>query len=188
MSTDSEGTKEKLVMTMIAAEKKGDPMVDGGRSEIEDEVLICSENSEFREELIQATVEEEKRSEAEFRVVDSAEDVVLASLVANKKRVNSKRGVHGINQGIRQSSRKKTNSSSSHSMRTRNARLRVSEDVSGNKVMEVGTVEVEVAKTIAISAAVGIDFSEVEEEVPEEISRREEEDLACLPAISGSTY
>ncbi|KAK4859283.1 hypothetical protein QYF36_002753 [Acer negundo] len=64
-------------------------------------------------------------------------------------------------------------------MRTRNARLR-----EADQAVEVGSVEVEVANTIAISSAVGIDFSEVEEEVLEEIARREEEDLARYAAMS----
>ncbi|KAK1548967.1 hypothetical protein Q3G72_008921 [Acer saccharum] len=160
-------------------------MVDGGRGETEDGEFISSENLEIREELIQATVEEEKRREAEFRVVDSDEDVVLATLVVDNKSAHSKGRVNGFSQGIRQSSRMKAKGSSSHSMRTRNARLRGAEEVLGNQAMEVGSVEAEVANTIAIGSAIGIDFSKVEEEVLEEMPIREEEDLACYATISG---
>ncbi|KAK0596225.1 hypothetical protein LWI29_013842 [Acer saccharum] len=48
-----------------------------------------------------------------------------------------------------------------------------------------GSVEAEVANTLAVGAAIGIDFSEVEEEVMEEITRREYEDLARCAANSG---
>ncbi|KAK1584702.1 hypothetical protein Q3G72_035413 [Acer saccharum] len=48
-----------------------------------------------------------------------------------------------------------------------------------------GSVEAEVANTLAVGAAIGIDFSEVEEEVMAEITRREYEDLARCAANSG---
>ncbi|KAK4834468.1 hypothetical protein QYF36_023323 [Acer negundo] len=60
---------------------------------------------------------------------------------------------------------------SSHSMRTRKAKLR--EDA-----------EIEVAKVMAIGSALGLNSSEVDDDVMEEIIRREEEDMARFDAMS----
>ncbi|KAK0602652.1 hypothetical protein LWI29_035708 [Acer saccharum] len=62
--------------------------------------------------------------------------------------------------------------SSSHGMRTRNS-------------LKSGSVEEEAAKTVELGIALGFDFSEVEDEVLEEITRREKEDIARFEAISG---
>ncbi|KAK1587479.1 hypothetical protein Q3G72_013262 [Acer saccharum] len=68
-------------------------------------------------------------------------------------------------------------------MKTRNAKHREVEQRSIELVL--GSVEAEVANTLAVGAAIGIDFSEVEEEVMAEITRREYEDLARCAANSG---
>ncbi|KAI9160385.1 hypothetical protein LWI28_007657 [Acer negundo] len=88
-------------MATISVVKKGDSMVDGGRGEPEEIEFLSIENSEIREVLIQATVEEEKRKEAEFWVVNSDEDMILATLVADIKSTHSKGGVNGFCQWIR---------------------------------------------------------------------------------------
>ncbi|KAK1564330.1 hypothetical protein Q3G72_000737 [Acer saccharum] len=72
-------------------------------------------------------------------------------------------------------------------MRTRNAKFKGAEGVPGNQMKVTDSVELEVANVIAIGTAVGFDFSEVfqvEEEVLDEITRREEEDLVRFEAIS----
>ncbi|KAK4860061.1 hypothetical protein QYF36_016718 [Acer negundo] len=99
---DSQALKEKLAMATISVVKKGDSMVDGGRGEPEEIEFLSIENSEIREVLIQATVEEEKRKEAEFWVVNSDEDMILATLVADIKSTHSKGGVNGFCQWVRQ--------------------------------------------------------------------------------------
>ena len=48
-----------------------------------------------------------------------------------------------------------------------------------------GSSEEEAANVVAIGEAIGVDFSEVEEEVLEEIVRREEEDTARYEALKG---
>ncbi|KAI9161251.1 hypothetical protein LWI28_015741 [Acer negundo] len=183
VSNESEATKDELVLAMIAAEKKGNSKADGARGVIEDSVFLSSENFEMREEMIQATVEVDKRREHELRVADSDEDVVLATLVAEYKLAHSKGGVNGSSHGIRQSSRIKSKGSISHSKRTRKAKHIEVAGVLGNQVTEPGSVEKEVANVMAIGSTVGFDFLEVEEEVLEEIARREEEDLARFAAI-----
>ncbi|KAI9165937.1 hypothetical protein LWI28_023202 [Acer negundo] len=77
---------------------------------------------------------------------------------------------------IKQGSNRKTKGSSSHNMsshimRTRKAKLR--EDA-----------EIEAAKVMAIGSTLGLNFSEVDEEVMEEIIRREEEDVTRFDAMS----
>ncbi|KAK1575376.1 hypothetical protein Q3G72_004903 [Acer saccharum] len=91
--------------------------------------------------------------------------------------------VAGAIQGKRQSCRSKIKGSSLHKMKTRNAKHREVEQRSIELVS--GSVEAEVANTLAVGAAIGIDFSEVEEEVMAEITRREYEDLARCAANSG---
>ncbi|KAK0592416.1 hypothetical protein LWI29_018819 [Acer saccharum] len=155
--------RSRGLLVTIAVEKTGSSKVDSARGEIEDNVFLSSDNSEIMEELIQATVEVEKRRVLELWVADSDKDVVLTTLVTENKFAHSKVKVNGSNQGIRQSSRIKSKGSSSNSMRTRNAKLIGVESVSGNQVTESGSVEDEVANVIAIGSAVGFDFSEVEE-------------------------
>ena len=48
-----------------------------------------------------------------------------------------------------------------------------------------GSVEEEAAKTVEIGIALGFEFSGVEDEVLEEITRREKEDIASFEAFSG---
>ncbi|KAK1568017.1 hypothetical protein Q3G72_019428 [Acer saccharum] len=89
--------------------------------------ILSSDNYETREE------------ESDLVVADSEEDIVHASTAT--------RG-NGSSQVIRQSSRIKSKGSSSHNMRTRNAKFK-----------EVA--EIEAANVIAIGSALGLDFSEV---------------------------
>ncbi|KAK4854869.1 hypothetical protein QYF36_002044 [Acer negundo] len=77
---------------------------------------------------------------------------------------------------IKQGGNRKTKGSSlhnmsSHSMRTRKAKLREDTEIKAAKVMAIGSV-------------LGLDFSEVDKEVMEEIIRREEEDVARFDAMS----
>ncbi|KAK0605231.1 hypothetical protein LWI29_024374 [Acer saccharum] len=55
----------------------------------------------------------------------------------------------------------------------------------GQQTMLTGSAEDEATKVLAIGSVLGIDFSEVEEEVLVEIARREEEDAARFEALNG---
>ncbi|KAK4849260.1 hypothetical protein QYF36_022977 [Acer negundo] len=108
------------------------------------------------------TVDVEKRRDSDLVVSDSVEDIVHAPIAAGIKQA----------QVIKQSSRIKSKGSSSHNMRTRNFKFREA-------------AEIEAAKVIVISSVLGLDFSEANEEMLEEITIREEENLTHHEAISG---
>ncbi|KAI9198297.1 hypothetical protein LWI28_013297 [Acer negundo] len=75
--------------------------------------------------------------------------------------IESRREEASFYPGYRQSSRIKSKGSSSHSMRTRNAKFKAVDGVSGNQVTVTSSVEEEVANVIMIDSAVGFDFSKV---------------------------
>ncbi|KAK1575177.1 hypothetical protein Q3G72_003236 [Acer saccharum] len=179
LSSDSEATKEGMVMATLAAEKEGGTPIDGARGELEECELYSSENSEFREELNQAMLEVEMRKTGEIAGDNSA---IFRDEAAGVNSAIFRGVVAGAIQGKRQSCRSKIKGSSLHKMKTRNAKHREVEQRSIELVS--GSVEAEVANTLTVGAAIGIDFSEVEEEVMAEITRREYEDLARCAANS----
>ncbi|KAK0599866.1 hypothetical protein LWI29_009308 [Acer saccharum] len=117
--------------------------------------VLSNGNSGSKEEMVRATIEVEKNSAVGLTEITSAVE----------ERTGSRHG-------LRQNSRSKSKVSSSHGMRTRNS-------------LKSGSVEEEAAKTVELGIALGFDFSEVEDEVLEEITRREKEDIARFEAISG---
>ncbi|KAK0599370.1 hypothetical protein LWI29_004690 [Acer saccharum] len=143
-----------------------------------------SDSENTKEELVWATIAAEEKGRSKGVgggkgtevTADSEEDLVIDTITAESK----------LNQpNIRQSSRIKSKGSSSHCMKTGNAKNGGAKVVSGKQVTSKDTVEVEVANVNAVRSMVGFDFSEVEEEVLDEITRTEKEDLARFEAISG---
>ncbi|KAK0599790.1 hypothetical protein LWI29_008671 [Acer saccharum] len=119
---------------------------------------------------------------AEVTEITREEELVWATSVLEERT--------GTRHGLRQNSRSKSKVLSSHGMRTRNSiNMGIEGGQSNNtSLLEIksGSVEEEVAKTVIIGKALGFDFSEVEDEVLEEITRREEEDIVRFEAISAT--
>ncbi|KAK1571040.1 hypothetical protein Q3G72_010936 [Acer saccharum] len=156
----SSASSDSIVQATLATEIEAITQVDAGLGEIEAGEFPSSDNSVLKEEMVRATVVEEKK-----RVSDE-----------EKLRVSSKGG---------QSCRNKSKGSSSHGMRTRNSKNRGVEagqsgqsECMGQQLMSTGSAEDEAANVLAVGSMLGVDFSGIEDEMLVEITRREEEDAA----------
>ena len=138
---------------------------------VESTVAIQEENSKAaKEETVVkendsssalSGVNSESREEmVNLVVAENEEDLVLATCVGGIKQARPNGGGN-----------RKSKGSGSYNMRTRNTKSR-----------EIA--ELEAAKVMKIGSALGLNFSEVDEEMLEEITRREEEDVASHEAMS----
>ncbi|KAK1583431.1 hypothetical protein Q3G72_023682 [Acer saccharum] len=146
---------------------------------IHDEIIVAE--AEITK-LVQSPVGEVETGEA-----NGSDNLVLreeqATAEAEDKLRQARRSASGSCQGAKQISRSKLNSSSSHGMRTRKSMARGA--LRDQQMVQSRTVEDEVGKVMAVGARIGVDFSEVEDEVLVEIARREEEDAARFEALNG---
>ncbi|TXG46493.1 hypothetical protein EZV62_028007 [Acer yangbiense] len=126
--------------------------------------VFSRNNSVSKEEMVRASIEMEKNLAVGLTEISSEEELVRATSVVKERT--------GTRLGLCQNSRSKSKVLNSHGMRTRNS-------------IKSGSVEEEAAKTVEIGIALGFEFSEAEDEVMEEITRREKEDIARFEAISG---
>ncbi|KAK3224853.1 hypothetical protein Dsin_004715 [Dipteronia sinensis] len=174
-------SKEEWVKATIAAEERLRGIEGGELERNGDTEVFSSDNSVSKEEKVRATIEVEKKMATSRTEISNEEELVRTTMAAEE--------MMGIRQGIRQSSRSKTKVSSLHGMRTRNSINRGSDDGQSKRTgllgMKAGYVEEEVAKTVETGIALGFEFAEVEDEMLEEMSRREMEDTARFEAMDG---
>ncbi|KAK1558782.1 hypothetical protein Q3G72_006523 [Acer saccharum] len=130
-----------------------------------------SDNLVLREEQVRTVTEEEKRRLQMVRR-DSDEECNRTIAEIEDKLRQARRSAGGSCQGEKQISRSKLNGSSSHGMRTRKSMARGA--LRDQQMVQSGTVEDEVGKVMAVGPRIGVDFSEVEDEVLVKITRREE--------------
>ncbi|KAK4852260.1 hypothetical protein QYF36_022459 [Acer negundo] len=196
-SSDSLASKVELVQATIAAEKGFGSLVEKEAGEIVESEVISSDNTVYKEGMVKAIIEVEKNLASVVSAADSEEELVRTILAVEDlvgvagdsrksasadsgKPVGSKK-LDGSSNDLRQSNRRKPKAPNSHGMRTRNSSSRIS----GQCLVNSGTVEEEVDKVVAIGTAIGFKFSDAEEEVRVAIARREEEDNARYNAIDG---
>ncbi|KAK0606619.1 hypothetical protein LWI29_001612 [Acer saccharum] len=136
--------------------------------------------SSVKEDMGRNTIEaEEEKSSAV--VVDDSEEELVRSAIAVEDQLGGNKGCCSVPvRGMKLRNKSKSIPSSMHAMRTRNSESKGT----ANCLTKKSSAGEEAANIIATWKIIGLDFSRVEDEVLESITRREEEDNARFDAAS----
>ncbi|KAK1575716.1 hypothetical protein Q3G72_007778 [Acer saccharum] len=140
----------ELVLVLASGEEVTSDSILGDRVESVDYVIPSSDNSKIREDMVWVTVDVKKRRDSDLAVADSEEDPVLSdNSESREEMVNS-----------------------------------VVVDSEEDLVLASIIGGIKQARPNDGGNSPSFNFIGVDEEVLEEITRREEEDLACYEAMS----